>query len=202
MAVGAILLAAGESSRMGRLKALLPWGGRTLLEYQLDQVAASRCATLVVVLGHEATRLRGLVHERPGLDLSIVENLDYRSGKSSSIRLGVGALRPDLSAILVLTVDQPRPSWVLDRLIGERERAGALVAVPANGGRRGHPPIFASALRDGLLAVSESEQGLRAVLRRHAADLLAVEMNDPVVGLNLNSPEEYEAGRALSDSGK
>jgi molybdenum cofactor cytidylyltransferase len=178
MTVGAILLAAGESSRMGQLKALLPWGDRTLLEYQIDQVAASCCQMLVVVLGHEAERLRELVGEHPGLDLGIVENRDYQSGKTSSIRVGATALPPDLSAIIVLTVDQPRPAWMLDRLIAERERLTAPVAVPTFGGRRGHPPIFAGELR---------------------SELLAVEVDDPIVGLNLNTPAEYAAARSLAD---
>ena len=194
--VGAVLLAAGESRRMGQIKALLAWEGRTLIEYQIDQLAASRCAVAFVVLGHAAERLRPFASDRPGLDLKVVENADYGAGKASSIRTGVAALPADLSAILVFAVDQPRPAALIDRLIVERERAGALVAVLAHSGRLGHPPIFAGSLRAELLAIDEATQGLRAVLRRRKSAILAVEVDDPIVHLNLNTPAEYAAGGA------
>jgi molybdenum cofactor cytidylyltransferase len=191
--IGAVLLAAGESSRMGQVKALLPWEGQTLLEYQLDQVAVSLCDVVVVVLGHEVDRLRPLIGERPGLEVRVALNARYREGKATSIRVGVAALPDDLSAILVVAVDQPRPTWLLDRLIEEQQRTSGTVLVPAQGGRRGHPPIFAGGLRDELLGVDEETAGLRGVMRRHESEVLVVEVDDPVVHLNLNTPEDYQA---------
>ena len=197
MRIGAVLLAAGESSRMGQVKALLPWEGRTLLEYQLDQLAASRCEVVVVVLGHKAERLSPLIGERPGLDVQVVLNPDYRAGKATSICVGVAVLAADLAAVLVLAVDQPRPAWLLDRLIDEHERAGALITVPERAGRRGHPPIFAGSLRDELLAVAEQTEGLREVMRRHAAEIRAIEIDDSLTHMNLNTPEDYQKAHGI-----
>jgi len=221
MPTAAILLAAGESSRMGTLKALLPWGEATLLEYQAAQLRASRCSEVVVVLGHEAGRLRAVLgleregpnplaplapsgHLRPaGVGgtgcgaLTAVHNPDYRLGKTTSIRAGVAALSPETTAALVLAVDQPRPAWLLNRLVAEQERTGAPIVVPAHAGRRGHPPVFAASLFPELLALSEERQGLREVMSRHAAEVHVVEVDTPLVHVDLNRPEDCEAARAL-----
>ena len=192
MPTAAILLAAGESSRMGTLKALLPWGEATLLEYQAAQLRASRCSEIVVVLGHEAGRLRAVLGEE-----TVVHNPDYRLGKTTSIRVGVGALSAEADAALILAVDQPRPAWLLDLLSAERGQTRAAITVPAHAGRRGHPPVFAASLFPELLALSEERQGLREVMSRHAAEVHVVEVDTPLVHVNLNRPEDYEAARAL-----
>lgn len=191
-------------------KALLWWAGRTLLEYQVAQLVSSRCSEIVVVLGHDAERLSPILD---ALDRSIggeprlrvLRNPDYASGKCSSIRVGVAAASPGATAVLILGVDQPRPAWLLDRLIVEQERIARpegeqtyQIVVPACGGRRGHPPLFAASLIPELLAISEETLGLRDVLLRHAAEILPVELDTPLVRVNLNTPEEYAAALRLA----
>jgi molybdenum cofactor cytidylyltransferase len=193
-AVDALLLAAGESTRMGDLKALLPWDGRPLLRYAVDQLLASPVERVAVVLGHRGPELRALLpaDER----LLAVDNPDYHRGKVSSILAGLGAL-PAGRDVMVLGVDQPRPAALLTAVVREHGRNGASITVAAFEGRRGHPVLFAPALRPELLAIREETAGLRAVLRRHEAEVRLCETGTPLALINLNTPADYEAARRL-----
>ena len=195
VSVGAILLAAGESTRMGHLKALLPWHGQPLLAYQAQQLVDSPVERTVVVLGHRAAELRALLPETPRV--VAVENPAFRSGKVSSILAGLQALPPGWHA-LILGVDQPRPARLIAQAVAAHLRSGTLVTVAAHAGRRGHPVIFAPALRAELAAIDEATQGLRAVLQRHAAEVRLCETGSPLALVNLNTPADYEAARLLA----
>jgi molybdenum cofactor cytidylyltransferase len=198
---------------MGSPKALLPWPpggpGVTLIEYQVAQIRAGRCSETVVVLGAGAERLAqqlgvrvgGQPAEEPaGGGLRLVLNPDYRSGKCSSIRAGVAALSAEATGALILAVDQPRPAWMLDRVVGAFEAGSAPVVVPTHDGRRGHPPLFAASLFPELQALSEERQGLREVLLRHSSEVKSVEVESPLIHVNLNRPEDYEAALRLFSS--
>ena len=176
---GAIVLAAGASQRMGTPKALLPWNGSTLLDYAVEQARAASVSDLVVVLG-PATQLLTL-------EAVTVVNREPETGRSASIRLGAHAMADEIEAVLIQSVDQPVPAWVLLALFG----AKAEVAVPVFGGRRGHPVCLAGSLLPELRELSETDQGLRAVVRRHAVTEVPVETE--AVLWNLNDPEAYAA---------
>jgi molybdenum cofactor cytidylyltransferase len=193
--VGAVLLAAGESTRMGQLKALLPWEGRSLLRYQVDQLLASPVERVVVVLGHRAAELRPLLPA--DARLQPVENPDYGSGKVGSIVAGVAAL-PAGGHVMILGVDQPRPVGLIEPTIGRHLTSGAPVTVAGYAGRRGHPVLFAPALRAELLAIDEATEGLRALLARHSAGVRVYDTGSPLALVNLNRPEDYEAARRLA----
>src|SRR5882672_8338231 len=114
MAIAAILLAAGESQRMGAPKALLPWGDQTLIEYQLSQLMQPPIDRVLVVLGHRAAQIR------PHVDNAGAEgvvNEVYQRGRASSLKTGARVLSDDTRTILVLSVDQPRPCSVLQYLL-------------------------------------------------------------------------------------
>ena len=189
----AILLAGGESARMGAPKPLLDWGGRTLVEYQVEQLREAGADQVIVVLGHRADEVLPHVH-RAGAQ-AIINEL-YAGGRASSVRVAAGALPEDVAAIVVLNVDQPRPAWVTSRLLEEHSRAGAPVTVPTFEGKRGHPIVFDGRLAAELRAVSEATQGMRAVLLAHDGEILEVPFDSPVVVLDMNVPEEYEMAKA------
>ena len=138
---------------MGRTKALLPWPSdrrMTLLEYQFRQLQASHADEILVVLGHRATELAPLI---TGPRTRAIHNPHYQTGKTSSIRAGVAALGPAADAVLILGVDQPRPTWLLNRLITAHQQELASITTPSFRGRRsGHPPIIARELFPELLA--------------------------------------------------
>jgi molybdenum cofactor cytidylyltransferase len=190
--ISAVLLAAGESARMGSPKPLLPWGDATLIEYELAQLKASKVEKVVVVLGHRAESVRRRIRDSDAL---LVTNADYREGRAGSVRAGVQALAPDTKAVLILAVDQPRPAHLIERLVTAHRQGGGLVTVPSYQGRRGHPPIFDGSLIPELAAVREETLGLREVMRRHAEEVREVPFDSPLVLLDINSPEDYERAR-------
>lgn len=197
MGYGAILLAAGESSRMGVLKALLPWRGLTLVEFSLGSALAAGLDEIALVLGYRAEEIESCIqHFRWDTRIKLVRNHAYAEGKSSSIRLGAKALAPSLRGIFVLAVDQPREPAILKRLIVAHEASPAPVIVPTYGGRSGHPPLFDGKLLSELGEVSEETEGLRELRRRYHERTRLVEIDSPDILVNLNTQSDYEAARS------
>ena len=181
----AIILAAGASQRMGSPKALLAWGDSTLLGHAIQQARAATVVDLVVVLG-PATRH---IH----VDAVTVVNDEPETGRSASIRLGATSVADDVEAILVQSVDQPVTVEVLVGVF-EAVEGGAEIAIPTYAGRRGHPVCFTGRLLAELRNVTEQDQGLRAVVRRHSVTEVPVHTESVV--WNLNDPAAYAAARA------
>ncbi len=195
MTIAAILLAGGASSRMGTAKPLLEWGGNTLIEYQLAQLKEPPVNRLVVVLGHRADEVLPYVR-RSGPDVVVVINELYAEGRASSLRLGAAALPDDTTAVLVLSVDQPRPHDVIARLVDAHRHSGSLITMPTYDEKRGHPPLLDGSLLPELREVNEATLGLRAVIERHAADVNELPFETSAVLLDLNRPQEYQKARA------
>ena len=128
----------------------------------------------------------------------VVENPAYRSGRATSVRVGALALADDTRAVITLNVDQPRRAALVRAVLEAHLRGDAPITSPEQGGRRGHPVIFAGALLPELRAVSEETEGLRAVVRRHAARRRIVHVDEPSIHLEFNTPAEYEAALAVA----
>ena len=191
-AIAAILLAAGESRRMGSLKALLPWQGSTLLAYQIASLRQAGVDPVVVVLGHEAGRLKPEVEGKEGVIW--VVNPDYWQGKTTSIKVGLSALGTGQpSAILILNVDQPRSAETIRHLLQQHRDGGRSITIPRYRGKGGHPIVVDSALLEELKSIDEESLGMKAVVRRHQEATLLVEMDTPEVLWDLNTPEQYQA---------
>lgn len=193
--VSAIVLAAGTSQRMGAAnKLLLPYHGRPLVRHVVRTVAASAADEVIVVVGHEAGRVRDAL---VGLPVRIVHNDRYAEGMTTSIQTGVGAASPDGAGYMICLSDLPliEPAD-LDRLIAafrdaEDERR---IVMPVFEGRQGNPVLFASAHRAEILAHDEPD-GCRAIVRRHREHVLRVEMPDDHVLLDIDTPDAYDRVR-------
>ncbi len=198
MNVVAVLLAAGDSERMARPKALLDWRGHPLLSHQVHEIQKSRASECVVVLGQDAERLVPLVRPtlRPGWKAREVFNPRHAEGKCSSILAGLAALwsRPD--GVLVASVDQPLGHRLVDALIAAAdeewqrgEGAGRrTILLPVFHGRRGHPVLFCATLLGELMGISEEREGLKSVVRRDPERVLEVPWHSSEILLNLNRP--------------
>jgi molybdenum cofactor cytidylyltransferase len=193
MAAG-ILLAAGESARMGRTKPLLPWGETTLIEYQVSEMLSAGLERVIVVLGDAWQEVKPYL-TAPAVE--VVINEAYRESKASSLRAAAACLLDEDEAAVILSVDQPRPRDVLARLLAAHEAGAALITVPAHRGRRGHPTVLAGALIPELRNVVDETLGLRGLIERHQASLREVPFDTPIVLIDLNTPEEYSRAHEL-----
>jgi molybdenum cofactor cytidylyltransferase len=188
--IAAVILAAGESRRMGSPKPLLRLGDTTFLERLVGQFLASRARPVVVVLGHEAERIRSQVCLDDAL---VVVNPDYRQGMLSSIRVGLQALQGEpVAGVLICPADLPDISTaVVDLVIGQWEETRAPIVVPVCTGRRGHPVLFARALFEELLKAPNSV-GARQVMWDHAAEVTEVPTEERGIIMDIDTPEEFE----------
>lgn len=187
----AIVLAAGESSRMGRPKALLPFQGTTFIEAIVGALKQSKVGEIVVVIGHNAEEMQQRVKNLP---VTIVINRDYKSGQLSSLQAAICHLTASAHAvdgILVHLVDHPYLNPVLvDRMIDSFYAAQKLIVLPRYQKRRGHPVIFSASLFDELLKAPLA-QGAKAVVNAHRSDTLELETDEAGIAIDIDTPEEY-----------
>lgn len=193
----AVILAAGESRRMGTPKALLPYRGKTFIEHLLEITRHTRIGARRIVLGAHLDQIRAKL---PGEAASIVVNPDWRQGQLSSIQAAIRTVAPDETAGLVLCpVDHPLFSpKLIAQLIDAFDSTGQLVVLPVYHGRRGHPVIFAASLYPELLAASPAI-GAREVVWAHAAELHEVSTEEEGVVLNINDPETLRRALEINE---
>jgi molybdenum cofactor cytidylyltransferase len=188
--VSAILLAAGESRRMGdRNKLELMVYGLPLVRRTAHTLLASRLVEVVVVLGHESDRIRHLLE---GLSLAFVENAYYREGQMTSVHAGLAALSRPCDGFMVCLADQPLlEAGDVDGLIRAfDERSRGSVLVPTFEGRRGNPVILACAHRETILA-SNRRLGCRRFIDENPELVETVEWQNDHVVFDLDTPEDY-----------
>ena len=186
----AVILSAGESSRMGRPKALLPIDGQTFIEKIVGAIKQTEVGKVIVILGHHAEEMRRRIEHLP---VEILVNPDYKLGQLSSLQVAVRRLEQEASCdgLLVHLVDHPYIDAKLVEVMIERFRAtGKLIVVPRHDGRRGHPVIFARKLFDELLA-APMDQGAKAVVNAHRDDTLEIDTQDAGVTVDIDTPELY-----------
>ena len=187
----ALLLAAGESRRMGQLKALLPWRGAPLLSHQVSTLRQAGADRVVVVVGHQADRLKPLLEGQEGVEW--VVNPDYLQGKTTSIKAGLATIgEGQTEVLLILNVDQPRSVETIGHLLQQHSALSSLITIPTFGGKGGHPIILSSQLLGELMGINEETQGVRAVVDRHKEQTRRLEVDAPEVLWDLNTPEQYE----------
>jgi molybdenum cofactor cytidylyltransferase len=174
---GAVVLAAGGSSRMGTPKQLLEIDGLPLVARAADAVIRSGASPIVLVLGAEAERVRAAVAGRP---LLVVPNPEWGTGIASSIRAGIAALvsaEPGLDAALISTSDQPALSGeVILRLLA-LHRASGRIASARYAGRNGAPAIFGRGRFAELMGLA-GDEGARRLLNSDAGGVVAAEFPD------------------------
>ena len=179
---------------MARPKPLLPWRGATLIRCQIDSLLQGGVDEVVVVLGHMHEQVAPHVS---GRGVRWVLNPDYRTGRAGSIREGLAALDPRTDAVLLLGVDQPRPPEIVRAVLEAHAGGSAPITAPRFGGRGGHPAVFAASLLPELRRITDQRQGIREVYEAHRDEVQRVEVDDPVVRLDLNTPEDYQAASKL-----
>lgn len=191
-----IVLAGGQSRRMGRPKALLRAGADTFLERAVRLLRQGGCDDVVVVLNAEdpiretiATRAGGRVIRGEGRD----------SEQIDSLRAGLKALPRDTEAAVALPVDHPRVEpRTVSRLIEAFRSRRAPVILVSHGGEHGHPVLFSSQVFGELLA-GKLPEGARSVIHRHDGDVEVLEVDDPGVLIDVDTPADYRSQREGDD---
>ncbi|HLN82547.1 MAG TPA: nucleotidyltransferase family protein [Candidatus Binatia bacterium] len=187
----AVVLSAGESSRMGRPKALLPIDGQTFIERIVAALKQTKVGKIIVILGHNARELQSKISHLP---VEILINTDYKLGQLSSLQLAVRHLQPDLDCdgMLVHLVDHPylAPALV-EEMIRRFYETKKRIIVPKFHGKRGHPVIFSNALFDEILS-APMEEGAKAVVNAHRAETLEIETEEEGIAVDIDTPELYQ----------
>jgi molybdenum cofactor cytidylyltransferase len=186
-----LILAAGESRRMGQPKQLLPLHGRPLIEHMVRAALASPVWPVVVVTGANGEAVRRAVAHHP---VRFASNPDWRSGPGSSLRSGLRLLEgcsPAVRAAMVVLADQPAfdPAAAC-RLLDQWRRSGRSCAAVRWGERLGPPAVFARSTWRDLLA-SDSAHGARDYLAAHRAEVHACDL--PRMTIDLDTPADYAA---------
>jgi len=186
--IGIILLAAGESTRMGTPKQLIKIEGLSLIRRAAQQAIDSGCQPVVAVLGANASRI---APELDGLALDIVVNHEWKLGMSSSIRCGLKVLmagHPPAQGVILFLADQPNVTGTsLRKLTAAHAQGGAGLVAASYSGRLGTPAFFLRSYFDELLQM-EGQGGAKLLLERYASRVVPVDF--PEAALDLDTPQD------------
>jgi molybdenum cofactor cytidylyltransferase len=189
----AVVLAAGESSRMGRPKALLPIEGVRFIERIVTALKATKVGNILVVFGHNAEEMRQKVNDLP---VTILVNKGYKGGQLSSLQTAIREIESNadfgvVDGILIHLVDHPYlNSKLVNHMIDRFYESGKIIVVPRCRGRRGHPVIFSRSLFGELLN-APLDQGAKIVVHSHRDETLEIDTEDEGVTIDIDTPEEY-----------
>jgi len=187
--IAGLILAAGESRRMGRDKALLTYQGRSFLETIINNLGAAGIEKVTVVLGHHAEIIQRAMNLAA---VRVVINPDYQRGQTSSLQLGLAAAAADSpEAVILCLVDHPAiSSEVIARLRERFQSTRPPVLIPTHKGQRGHPVVISQTLLPELLALPPEEPA-NTVIRKYREVTQFVEVADPGILLDVDDPESY-----------
>lgn len=188
--VSAILLAAGESKRMGKLKQLMPLGNTTIVEQTIDNLLSSGVSEVIVVLGHRAEEVMKRVATRP---IKIAVNPIYHQGMGTSIAAGLNLVDSRAQAVMLALGDQPFvDSQTLNRLIEEFDTHDKGIAIPTYQGRRGHPIIFSIKYKAQLSGL-KGDIGGREIIKEHPEDILEVAVECEGIVIDIDTMTQSSA---------
>lgn len=188
--ISAILLAAGESNRMGQPKQLLPFGQSTIVERTIDNLLNSAVSETIVVLGYRDEEIRKTIAGKP---VKLVINPDYQQGMSTSIIAGLKQVDKRARAVLIALSDQPFvDSQTITSLVEAFIANKRGIIIPVYQGRRGNPVIFAIEYKGELLNL-KGDVGGREIIKLHPDEVLEVAVNCEGVLLDIDTMENYNS---------
>ncbi len=187
--ISALVLAAGQSRRMGRAKMALPWGETTVLGHVIDVFRAASIEDVLVVSGGDRAAVEQVAEH---CRARVVFNPRYaEQDMLSSVQIGLQAMTGTTQASFIALGDQPQVlETTVRRLLDAYERTSSPLVVPSYQMRRGHPWIVARALWPALLSMQGPETP-RDFLRTHAGQILHIDVDTPTVLDDLDTPEDY-----------
>jgi molybdenum cofactor cytidylyltransferase len=190
--ITAILLAAGESKRMGQPKMLLPWGKSTVLQTVISTLQTAGVDDILVVTGGAHTQVDMLI----GKSVQTVYNENYAEGEMlSSLQAGLVAKKDETRAALICLGDQPQvQARSVQRILQTYKESQAPIIVPSYQMHRGHPWMVARELWNDILKM-RAPKTLRDFLNSHEKDILYLELDTPTTLEDLDTKEDYLKSR-------
>lgn len=190
-----VILAAGESSRMGSPKPLLKIKDKTFLEHLIETIHDAGIKQKIVILGHEAEKIvQSINSEKIQKDFRVkfIINEDYKRGQLSSIQTAIKSLPKTAEAIMICPIDRPLiSSELIKKLIEAYSKSKPPIVIPIFDAKRGHPIIFSSSLFPELMR-APLDVGARAVVWAHHNEVVEVPTEEEAILLNIDTPELYE----------
>lgn len=188
--IKALVLAAGFSSRMGRNKMLLPFADSTVIESTAQAFLKSDLNGVAVVLGNEKEKIQQILAPYP---IQFIENCRFAQGMSTSLREGIKCLMndPELDGVMISPGDMPfMKQETINFILEKFQETSYPIIIPQYQGKKGHPVLFARSLFPQLMEIS-GDMGARDVVRQNFKQCLLLEVNDPGILIDIDSPEEY-----------
>jgi molybdenum cofactor cytidylyltransferase len=187
--IWSIILAAGESKRMGRPKMLLSINGKTMIEQVINNVTSSNTDNIIVVLGAHHDLLVDLIKKT---EVEYCINGNYKDGMLSSIHCGFKNLPSDFEAAIIFQGDQPLiPPSVINIIIAAYKETDEGIVIPIHKGKRGHPILIDRKYIDEIEKLKSSE-GLRSLSYKHPDDVLEIETDEPGILRDFNTYEDFQ----------
>ena len=187
--IWAVILAAGESKRMGKPKLLLPYGEKTIIETIVATIVSSKVEQTLVILGSDREKTEEKIKNYP---VKVVYNRDFRSGMLSSVQCGFKSLPEETRAVLVVLGDQPKISTtVINKLIDAYKSSGKGIVLPVYKKERGHPVLIDVKYGEEVENLSP-EAGLRGTVYNHPEDILEVDVETSSIFQDIDYMEDYK----------
>ena len=191
--IGAVILAAGMSKRMGKPKLLLPVNGEPILYYSISLALQQKLNPIVVIAGKYMKNIEKVIVGNE--HVTYLYNPDYESGMASSLKLGIEALSGQVDAVMIFLGDQPFvPNEVAQTLIKEYENTkdkGVRIVRPRYRGELGHPILFDGSLLEHFKHIKGDEGG-RSIISKHKKHLEIIDFSEFYWGIDVDTPEDYE----------
>jgi len=186
-----IVLAAGKSVRMhGKNKLLAKVDGTEMIRRVVQAALESKVDEVIVVLGGEADKVQKVLIDLP---CRLVVNKKYEDGQSSSVKVGLGEVSPMTRAVLVLPGDVAMIDFrSINVVIEEYEREKRSIVIAAHKGQAGHPILFDKHLFSEIEQIDEQTFGLKAVVKRHEAEVYLVETGSSNALKDIDTPEDLK----------
>jgi len=188
----AVILAAGSSRRMGSQKLLLPFGQSTIIETVVDNILNSSIDHVMVVLGSKQSEIRNILENRP---VQFCHNREHKKGMLSSVKCGIRSLPAGAAAALIFLGDQPGiPPSVTNNVLKAYSEELFGIVIPVHMHRRGHPLLVDMKYRKEIEKL-DLEEGLRSLRHHFPQDVLEVEVDEPGILIDIDTPEDYKKAR-------
>jgi len=187
---GIVILAAGDSSRLGNMKQLLPFNGKTLLQHVIDEAADAGAQPIVVITGANANRVEASITDSR---VSIVENGNWKEGMASGIVAGIRQItgqNKGVKKIILAVCDQPFVSSALFEQLDEKQnKSGKPVVASTYADTVGTPALFSMEFFDQLLSLT-GDEGAKKILKSNTSDVATVPF--PRGEIDIDTQKDYE----------